>query len=234
MQHAAAYYRTAKDKPSAEVNCFKAAIKPLITLFGDVPIDDFTPLQLKAVRAQFIERVWCRSFCNKQANRPRHVYKWGVENGMVTVATWQALQAVSPLKRGKTLAPDHRRREAVSDTDIEAVRPHLKQNHRDLLDLLRTTGARPSELIGLSKNMIDTSEAVWIADLDEHKNAHRGLSRKLFFGPKSQLIIRRLPDAGPLFRIDRNYFATIGKKACLDAGVALFVPYALRHTVATT
>ena len=233
LLHAEAYYRTPKGKPSAEVDCFKSAIKPLIALFGHVPIDDFTPLMLKTVRTQFISNGWCRGFCNKQANRLRHIYKYGVENGLVSATTWQALQAVSPLKRGKTIAPDHKRREAVSDADIDAIRPYLKQNHRDLLDLLRATGARPSELIGLSKAAIDTTTEIWVADLDEHKNAHRGLSRKLHFGPKSQLIIRRLPDTGPLFKVDRNYFANVVRIACLAAGVPAFVPYQMRHTVAT-
>ena len=234
LHHAEAYYRTPNGKPSAEVQHFKGAMKPLIALFGHIPIDDFTPVMLKTVRAEFISNGWCRAYCNKQTNRLRAIYKYGVENGLVVVATWQALQAVSPLKRGKTIAHDTKRREAVSDDVLDVVRPHLAQNHRDLFDLLRTTGARPSEILGLSLADIDTSGAVWIADLDEHKNASRGLSRKLFFGPKSQLILRRRPTVGPLFNVDRNYFAAVVRKACLSAAVTPFPPYVLRHCKATS
>jgi len=234
LHHAEAYYRTPNGKPSAEVQHFKGAMKPLVTLFGHVPIDDFTPVMLKTVREKFIECGWCRAYCNKQNNRLRHVYKYGVENGLVSATTLQALMAVSPLKRGKCAAHDTKRREAVSDDDLDAIRPYLKQDHRDLFDLLRATGARPSELLGLSMEMVDTSGAVWIADLNEHKNAGRGLSRKLFFGPRSQMIIRRRPSTGPLFKIDRNYFATIVRRACREAGVTAFPPYTLRHCKATS
>ena len=72
-----------------------------------------------------------------------------------------------------------------------------------------------------------------MADLTDHKNAHRGLSRKLFFGPKSQLILRRLPSTGPLFGFKIRTFSAAVNRACLAAKIPPFVPYALRHTKAT-
>ncbi len=232
IKHAGSYYQR-DGKPSAEVDCFKSATTPLVELFGFSEVDQFAPLALKAVRAAYIANGWSRGYCNKSTNRIRHIWKWAVENGMANVATLQGLQAVSPLKAGKCAAPDHKRREAVSDEHIEAVRPHLAQHHRDLFDLLRATGARPSELLGLSMTDINTTGETWIADLTEHKNAHRGLSRKLFFGPKSQLILRRLPATGPLFSIARTYFSEVLKRACVAAKIPPFVPYELRHTKAT-
>ena len=232
LRHATAYY-TKNGQPSDEVACFKSAVSPLVELYGFTAADQFTPLALKSVRDCYVANGWSRGYCNKSTNRIRHIWKWGVENGMVPVATFQALQAVSPLKAGHTSAPDHKRREAVNEDDIEAVRPQLAQHHRDLFDLLRATGARPSELLSLTMTDIDTSGEMWIADLADHKNAHRGLSRKLFLGPKSQLILRRLPITGPLFSIARSYFSEVVKRACLAAKVKAFVPYALRHTKAT-
>jgi integrase len=232
MRHAATYY-TKNGKPSDEVWCFKSALKPLIEMYGFVPVDQIGPLQLKAVRQAFIVKGWCRGFCNKSTNRVRHVWKWGVENGMVNSATLQALQAVAPLKAGKCAAPDHKPREAVDSERIEAVRPHLSQHHRDLFDLLLATGSRPSELLGLSMADIDITGDIWLADLTAHKNAHRGLSRKLFFGPRSQLILRRLPATGLLFTIKIRTFSAAVQRACKAAGIDPFVPYELRHTKLT-
>ena len=235
MRHAGAYY--VKDgKPSAEVHCFKSAVKPLVELYGLIAVDQFAPLALKAVRQAMIDRPkkkMCRSFINKSVNRIRHLFRWAVENGMASVTTLQGLQAVSPLKAGKCDALDHQRREAVSDEHIEAVRQRLSQQHRDLFDLLRSTGARPSELLCLSMTDINVSGETWVADLEDHKNAHRGLSRKLFFGPKSQLILRRLPATGPLFTFKIRTFSAAVKRACIAAKVTPFVPYQLRHTKAT-
>ena len=96
------------------------------------------------------------------------------------------------------------------------------------------TGARPGELIGLSMADIDITGEILVADLTDHKNAHRGLSRKLFFGPQSQLILRRRPSIGPLFPVKKPVaFSKVVKRACLAAKIPPFVPYALRHTKAT-
>ncbi len=231
-RHADAYY-TKNGKPTAEVDCFNSAMRPVRELFAMLPARDFGPLHLKAVQMKYVEAKWSRGFSNKSTNRIRHIWKWGVSNGLVPVTTWQGLTAVPPLKAGHTAAPDRKRREAVPDEHIEAVRQQLSQHHRDLFDLLRATGARPSELLGLSMADINTTGDIWIAELSDHKNANRGLSRKLFFGPKSQLILRRLPATGPLFRIARTYFSEVLKSACIEAKVPPFVPYALRHTKAT-
>ena len=230
--HAENYY-TKNGKPTAEVACFKSAMRPVRELFGLIPARDLTPLCLKAAQQKYVDAGWSRGFANKSTNRIRHIWKWAVGNGLVPVATWQALTAVFPLKAGHTEAPDHKRREAVSDERIEAVRPFLSQQHRDLLDLLRATGARPSELLCLSMTDINASGETWVADLEDHKNAHRGLSRKLFFGPKSQLILRRLPTNGPLFTFKIRTFSAAVKRACVAAKVKPFVPYQMRHTKAT-
>lgn len=230
--HAEAYY-VKNGKPTAEVDCFRSAMRPVRELFSMLPAKDFGPLHLKAVQAKYVEAGWSRGFCNKSTNRVRHIWKWAVGNGMVPVATLQALQAVSCLKAGHTTAPDHKRREAVSDERIEAVRSRLSATYHDLFDLLRATGARPSELLDLTMADIDKSGEVWVADLAEHKNAHRGMSRKLFFGPRSQLILKRCPVTGPLFAIKRKAFSNAVKVACVAAGVTPFVPYQLRHTKAT-
>ena len=238
-RHADGYYL--KDgKPTAEVDCFNSAMRPVRELFDFTPARDFTPLMLKGAQQKYVDAGWSRGFCNKSTNRIRHIWKWAVGNGLIPVATWQALQAVPPLKAGHTAAPDHKRREAISDEHIEAVRSRLllkrgqrRDRHRDLFDLMLATGARPSELIGLSMADIDQTGEIWIADLTDHKNAHRGLSRKLFFGPKSQLILRRCSTSGRLFPIVPRTFSESVKAACLAAKIPAFVPYCLRHTKAT-
>jgi integrase len=205
-RHADSYYKT------AERDAFNGAMRPVRELFAMLPAMDFSPLNLRVARQKFIDTGWCRGYCNKATNKVRHIWKWGVSHGLIPVATLQALQAVEPLKVGHTTAPDHKRREAVPADHLEAVREHLSQHYRDLFDVLRATGARPSELLGLTLVDIDTRGDVWIVDLTDHKNAHRGLSRKLFFGPQSQLILRRRPTTGKLFP-----FRQISRRLCPTA-----------------
>ena len=64
-------------------------------MFGFTAADQFCPLSLKSVRDHYVVNGWSRGYCNKSTNRIRHVWKWGVENGMANVATLQALHAQS-------------------------------------------------------------------------------------------------------------------------------------------
>ncbi|MFM9963357.1 MAG: tyrosine-type recombinase/integrase [Planctomycetaceae bacterium] len=227
-RHADGYYRK-----RAEADAFNAVMRAVRELFAMIPARDFSPLMLQTIRTKFVDAGLSRGHCNQSTNRIRHIWKWAVGNGLVPATTWQALKAVDPLKAGHTSAPDPKRRSAVDGERIEAVRRCLSPHHRDLFDLLLATGARPSELIGLKMADIDTSGDIWIADLSNHKNAHRGLSRKLFFGAKSQLILRRRPATGPLLSVKRHTFSNAVKRACGEAKVEPFVPYQLRHTKAT-
>jgi integrase len=201
-----------------------------------LPTKDFGPLQLKTVREKYVAAGWSRGYCNKSTSRMRHVFKWGVENGLVPTATWQALTAVAPLKRGKTAAPDRPKRQAVSDAHLEAAREYLSQQCRDLFDLLRWTGARPSELLGLTWEGIDRSDSVWVANLEHHKTEHHDKTRRLYFGARAQLVLRRLntgkPDAS-LFEMHHDTLAEALRQACDKAGVPRFTPYHLRHTHGT-
>ena len=97
------------------------------------------------------------------------------------------------------------------------------------------TGARPGELLMLAGSMIDRSGDVWTAELRDHKTKHRGKVRKLVFGPKAQLILRRHLKADPearLFRIRRDSYCHAVVKACKKLKIPRGTPHWLRHNVA--
>lgn len=137
---------------------------------------------------------------------------------------------------GRTEAPDHPKRQAVPQEHIEAVKKLVSQRCRDLIDLQLCTGARPGELLMLTSNMIDRSGDVWMAELREHKTKHQGKVRKLVFGPKAQLILRRHLKADPdarVFRIRRDSYCHAVVKACEALKIPRWTPHWLRHNVAT-
>lgn len=234
--HANEYYRGTDGKPTSEIHCLRSALKPLRQLFEFTPADEFTPLMLKTVRQKYIEAGWTRLNINKCVSRIRSVFRWGVENGLVSVNTWTALKALSALSAGRSAAVEGRKRSAVSEDQITAVRSHLSQRNRDLLDLMLLTASRPSEILSVTWNLIDRTADVWVVDLVKHKNSHRGKSRKIHFGPKSQAILLRYVDTPPnerIFPSRRDTFSQAIADACTRAKVAKFVPHELRHTAAT-
>ena len=113
-------------KPTSEQATIKHALRFVRQLYGPTPAKDFGPLALKAVRQAMVdhtitrkvkvrdpetgevrteERVLrqglARRFVNKQVQRIRRLFAWGVEEGLVPVTVHQALLRVRGLKKGK-------------------------------------------------------------------------------------------------------------------------------------
>jgi integrase len=239
----------------AEQHCFQIAIRIVRRMFGETPVADFGPLRLRAARKLMIagesstdlpanpdgspakaRKPWSRSFTNKQVKRLRLIFRWGVSWQLVPQAVCDALKAVPALAAGESDALERPPRRAVPEADIEAVRVVLNERHRDIVDLLLLTGARPGEILDLTAGAIDKSGDVWRADLSQHKTRHMGKSRTLFFNATAQFILQKYLGADPaarLFPLRRDVFGHAVKAACLKAGVTPWVPHALRHTVAT-
>ena len=231
-RHADGHY-VKNGKPTSEIHCLNAAIRPLVDLYGFTAVDEFGPLMLKAVRQKFVENGCVRESCNKNVNRIRLVFKWGVENEMVAPATLQKLQAVAPLLKGRTEAHDNAPRTSVEDSRIETVKKLVRPLVRDLIELQRLCGARSGELLKLTTGMIDRTGDVWKADISDHKTAHHGQSRTLHFGPQAQLILAKYLSADPdvkLFGITRNAFCRAITRACDKAKIERWVPHQMRHT----
>jgi hypothetical protein len=53
------------------------------------------------------------------------MFRWGVAQELVTPSTADALKYVSPLRQGRTTAPESPPREDVPDEVVEATLPYL-------------------------------------------------------------------------------------------------------------
>ena len=102
-RHAQAYY--VKDgEPTGEVSNVRDALRPLRRLYGRSSAQDFGPGNLKTVREAMIKAGLSRPVVNARVNRIRRAFKWGVEEEMIPPSVLHSLQAVAPLKRGRTVA----------------------------------------------------------------------------------------------------------------------------------
>ena len=107
---AAQYWRFAKsyyvkdDRPTNEQSVIKAAVRRLCKAFGSLPASELTPLALQELQQQLIAENLARTYINKQIQQMRRMYRWGVSQGLVPVATHQALTCVTGLKKGRTAA----------------------------------------------------------------------------------------------------------------------------------
>jgi integrase len=162
---------------------------PCVELYSRISVHEFRPLALKAVRQRMIDSGLCRTLINRRVNRIRRVFKWGVENELVTAAALHALQAVAPLKQGRTPAPESKPVRPVSDDHAAAVLPHVAPQVVAMIQLQQLTGMRPGEVVIIRPCDINRSGDVWVYLPAKHKTKYRGHAREVYLGPKAQGIL---------------------------------------------
>jgi integrase len=195
------YYRRADGSPTNEVDSLRYSLRPLNYLHGQRSARDFTPGHLKAVRDLMIkgyehpkygpQAALCRTEINKRVKHVRRMFKWGVAEGLVPAAVLWTLQALAPLKRGRSEARESKLVLPVARAVVEETLPILPPVVADMVRLQLETGMRPGELVILRAIDIDRSGRVWLYRPATHKTRHHGHDRIIPIGPKGQEIINR-------------------------------------------
>lgn len=188
LDHAEHYY-----KAKSSYYHFLYASKPLTDMFGPMPVDEFGPSCLRAVRDEYVAHGYCRAVCNRYTRSIVQMFKWGVSHELVASATWQTLSTVEPLVRGKTTAKDYDAKKPVSWEDVKEVIDESNPEIADMIQLQWNTGARSQNICTISREEIDRESDPWVWEPKVHKTIHAGKTLKMFLGPQSQeLLIPRL------------------------------------------
>lgn len=188
-------YYTKNGKPTSEFVAMRYALNPLAEKFGSMDANDFGPTELREVQAHFVTLGWSRRVVNKQIQRILRMVKWAVGQPLVESSVLVGLQAVPPLKRGRTKAVDYARIKPVDQKAIEAIRPHTSPVIMAMVDLQRLTGMRPAEVCNLRTCDLSMDGDVWEYRIEEHKTAHHDRERVVLLGPQAQKILAEWMDA---------------------------------------
>jgi integrase len=189
IEHAKSYY-VKNGEPTGELANIKESLKPVTLLYGDLPVTAFSPSALKAVRQAMVDGGICRNLVNARVNRVRRMFRWGVENEFVPATVLHALQAVAPLKRGRTVAPETKPVQSVPDEQVEPVLAVVSRQVAAMIRLQRITGMRPSEVMNMRWADIDRSTDTWTYAPASHKTEHHGRSRRVYLGPRAQAVLK--------------------------------------------
>jgi integrase len=200
---AAAYWRFAKKcrpaRPGAshgEIHCLRSALKPLKDLYGHIVVEKFGPLALKTVRERMIQtkapcgRPWSRSFVNRGIGRIKRMFKWAVENEMISPVSLHALQTVRGLMRGQSEARETDPVRPVPVAYVEAVIPHVPRPVAAMIQLQLLTAMRPGEVVIMRGIDLNMSGKIWFYTPEYYKTQWRGHLRAIAIGPQGQAIIR--------------------------------------------
>lgn len=240
---------------NTEYDCLRDAIRVLVAEHKAVLLEDFGPMMLRRVRSRMVAAGWSRNYVNHQVARLRRVFKWGVEHELVPPTVLQGLQAVAPLRAGRTEAPETEPVQPVDLAHVEATAAVCTPVVAAMIRLQAATGMRSANLVTLKPGELDTSADVWLYRPPAHKSAWRGRVLVVPLGPRAQRILSpfldRAADAycfspreseqtrrsGVSRRIGEQYNTASYRQAvgygCKRAGVPVWTPHQLRHTVAT-
>jgi len=115
LEWAEGYYVAPNGKPTASYGHCQIAMKPFIQHYDKKAVSEFGPLSLKWIRDKWIEQGLARKTINQWCAIIKQAVKWGVENELVDVEIFQALDAVTNLKAGRTKAREYRDIPPVDD-----------------------------------------------------------------------------------------------------------------------
>ena len=189
LRFAEVYY-SRDGQPTSEYTCMKDALRPVRELYSRNSIREFGPIALKAVRQRMVDHGLCRRLINHRVNRIRRMFKWGVENELVPPDILHSLQAVAPLKKGRTTARESEPVRPVPLEHVEAVLPLVSRQVAAMIRLQLLTAMRPGEVVLMRPVDIDQSSEIWVYRPQRHKTDYRDLAREVLLGPKAQEILR--------------------------------------------
>ncbi len=178
-----------------------AATKVLVKTHASTPADEFGPKALKQCIQHLANESYSITTIQQSVGGIKRLFRWAVSEELLRVEVSQAIDCVEAPRAGSLDARPARKVYPAPEESVTAVLPLLTGPIRAMVELMLLTGARPAELTGLRVGQIQREGKlaigykpidlgqVWAVDLVEHKNATKGLSRCLLFGPKAQEVI---------------------------------------------
>ena len=185
------HYRRPDGTMTNEVNDLRRTLRYPKQMFGQLPVEEFTPLKLKAIREKMIEDDLSRGVCNQRVGRIVRMFRWGVSEELVPAVIHQALTTVEGLKSGRSNARETKPIKPVAVALVETTIPCLPRRVAAMVRLQLLTGMRSSEVTTMRGVDLDMSGEIWLYRPSHHKTSYRGRERIIALGPKAQEIVRQ-------------------------------------------
>jgi integrase len=212
VRYADARYRRPDGTCTGHINNVKLALRPLRRLYARMQANEFNCLMLRACAVEAIadsvrpnsktgkprrKRPLARRVANQRARLIRRMFKWAAGRQLIDPFVPAVLQNYEAIYAGEQLELDGRHFTAqdpppsrlVSNEDFRKTLKFLPLHVRALVEILRLTGARVSEICSMRNGDIDRAGETWIYRPRWHKNLRRGLPREIQIGPRCQEVL---------------------------------------------
>jgi integrase len=176
---------------------------PIGTQFGGIEATKFGPLALKEVQQWLVAKGHSRSFVNVEISHVRRAFRWAVSEQLLQPAVLQGLQAVQPLRRGRSVAQDRSERVPVEWETVCETLAYLSPAISDMVSIQWYTGVRGGSLCQMRQDQFDLSADPWIWR-PRHKTEHLGTVVEIPLGPRCRRIVERYIDRDGYLFVPRD------------------------------
>ena len=172
------YFRFAKTyyvkngKTTEEIVSLRIALRRLRKMYGTMDAAKSGPKSFRTLRESLIQEGLSRKYINDSMARVRRMFRWAVAEELVPPTVFQALSAVSGLRRVRSSAKETKKILPVANEVVDATLSYLPEVVADMVHLQRLTGMRPAEVCILRPCDIDRSSEIWTYRPQWHKTEH--------------------------------------------------------------
>lgn len=203
LLHCERYYVDAAGVRSKGVVNILHAMEPFLALLRDKRTDSLGVVALDDVQQSIVVGGTCnRGTINNKMRRIRQCVRWGVGRKMVPGSVWHEVSAMKGIPAGRGGVREPKVVTAVPRAWVDAVLPHLTRPLAAAVELQWWCGARPSEVLQLTRARIEFGEDGWTFRPSSHKGNWLGRDRRIVLGPKAREILTPMlklqPDAAIL------------------------------------
>lgn len=248
LEFAEGYYLK-RGQITSEVRNLHVLIRHVRAQHGATLVEEFGPPQWKVVRQAMVSAGMVRETINSQQGRLLRIWRWGVEEGLVSPEALTRLEAVRTLKKGRSAAPDRPEVAPVSLSDVQDTVPHLPEWMRQVVWLMWWSGVRIGEALSVRRSDVDTSRTPWrltvVAEWNKvaHRDDRGSGADIVYLGPQARAVLQPLLSAAARDaylwpgrrgrRRNPSHFRHRLQAACEAAGVSPWHAHQIRHATAT-
>ncbi len=232
-------YYTKAGAETSEIAVIRHVLRRLCAEHARTPATAFTARTFKEFRAGQIEAGRSRSGINRDHRIIARMLRWAASEELVPASIADGVRMVPALRAGRTAAKELPAVKPVDDETVSRTLAAIKDpGIATLLRVQRLCGARIGEMLAITRDGLDTTgDDVWRFEYREHKTAHKGKARTIYFGARCiellRPIIMKTTPAGKLFPYRADSIRNTIKRAAIRAGVEPWTPHQLRHARAT-
>jgi integrase len=195
-----AYLDYAQEHDPSHYHGINTAVKIFLKGFTGQAVNSLDSRHFIHLQSLFVKHGKSRQYCNMLMRYIRAMLKWGSLRKLVSAVVLAEAKLIPHLKKGKTTAPEKKKRKDVPDEVVTRTLPYLLPTPRDMVQVQRLASMRPSEMIRMKPCEIDMENVhdgvvIWLYVPGTHKNDWRedDYTRIIPLGkPEQDIIAARL------------------------------------------